>query len=103
MKIGDSHIMMADAWPGTSERGPKEYSSAGLWLYVPDCDRLYEQAVQAGCKELMPLRDAFWGDRMGKVKDPYGHCWAIATYKFVLSPEEIAQNKQAWEKSMLKS
>jgi PhnB protein len=39
----------------------------------------------------MPLQDMFWGDRYGKVADPFGHHWAIASRIEDLTPEEIAK------------
>jgi len=98
LRIGDSHFMLADAMPG-SERGPESFSTAGLWLYVEDCDGLYQRATENGCTVIYELMDAFWGDRMGKVRDPFGHCWAIATHKWDMSPEEIRQGQDAWLKS----
>ncbi len=88
--------MMADAWPRSWEKGPESSATAGLWVYVKDCDALYERASMAGCEVLMSMMDAFWGDRMGKVKDPYGHCWAIATHKWDLTPEEMKQRQEKW-------
>ena len=37
-----------------------------------------------------PIEDMFWGDRVGKVKDPYGHTWAFAAHKLVFSDDEMA-------------
>ncbi|MCB9766456.1 MAG: VOC family protein [Alphaproteobacteria bacterium] len=98
--LGSSRIMVADAWPGNSEHGPKESSTAGLWVYVEDCDALFKRAVDAGAESLMAPMDAFWGDRMGKVKDPFGHCWAVATWKEQLSGDEIQEREKAWLASM---
>jgi uncharacterized glyoxalase superfamily protein PhnB len=100
LRLGDSPIMVADAWPGTWETGPEGSVSAGLWVYVEDCDALFRRAKAAGCQELMPMEDAFWGDRMGKLKDPYGHAWAIATHKWILTPEEIKEREKEFLKSM---
>jgi len=96
MKIGDSHIMMSDAFPGNWEQGPRQSATAGMFLYVDDCDAFYNQAVAAGCEVLEEMMDAFWGDRMGKVKDPFGHCWAIASHKWVFTPKEMEQRQQEW-------
>ena len=93
VKIGDSQIMMADAWAGQWEQAPDGSSTMGLWLYVDDCDALMQRAVDAGCNVICEMMDAFWGDRMGKVKDPYGHCWAIATHKWDYTPEEMAKGE----------
>ena len=100
LRIGDANLMMADAWPGSWEKGPETAATMGLWLYVEDCDALFERAAGAGCEVVMPMMDAFWGDRMGKVKDPFGHCWAIATHKWEYTPEEIEQGMQEWLASM---
>jgi PhnB protein len=99
LKIGNSNIMMADVWPGNYETGPVNTATAGLFLYVEDCDKLYNQALKAGCMVVNEMVDAFWGDRMGKVKDPYGHCWSIATFKWVLTREEINKGMEDWMKS----
>jgi PhnB protein len=99
MKIGDSNIMMADAWPGNWEKGPDNSSTAGIFLYVENCDELYNRALSAGCEVVNEMMDAFWGDRMGKVKDPYGHCWSIASHKWDMTPEEIAKGQEEWLKS----
>ena len=66
---------------------------------VEDADKVYDQAVKAGAAATMPLEDQFWGDRYGKVKDPFGHTWAIATHIKDLSPEEM---KKAQDEAMAK-
>ncbi len=100
LKLGDSFIMMADAWPGTWEQGPKDRATTGLWVYVEDCDSVFKQAFEAGCEVLMPIEDAFWGDRFGKVKDPFGHCWAIATHNWEMTPDEMEEGQKEWLKNM---
>jgi PhnB protein len=100
LKIGDSNLMLSDAMEGTWESGPDESATAGLWVYVQDCDAFFERAVKNGCTVLQPLWDAFWGDRMGKVKDPFGHTWSIATRKIDLSPQEMAKGQEEWLESM---
>ena len=66
LKIGDSHIMVNDVMPGM--KGPKAFggSPASLWLYVENCDALFNRAVSAGAKVQMPMADQFWGDRAGR-------------------------------------
>lgn len=66
-----------------------------IHLQVDDCDAVFAKAVEAGCTVDMPLDDAFWGDRFGQVKDPFGHKWSIATTKRQVSEEEM---KAAMEK-----
>lgn len=100
MRIGNSHVMMADAWPGAWEQAPKGSSTAGLFVYVEECDKVFDRATKAGCETIFPMADMFWGDRMGKVKDPYGHCWAIATHKWEMTPEEMKKGQEEWLKSI---
>jgi uncharacterized glyoxalase superfamily protein PhnB len=100
MKLGNSHVMMADAWPGMWEKAPAGSATAGLFVYVEDCDRLFERATKAGCETIFPIADMFWGDRFGKVKDPYGHCWGIATHRWEMTPEEMKRGQDEWLKSM---
>ena len=100
LKIGNSHVMMADAWPGQWEKAPQTSTTVGLFLYVEDSYRVFERALRAGCEMIFPLADMFWGDRMGKLKDPYGHCWAVATHKLIFTPEEMEQGQREWLKSL---
>jgi len=102
MRIGDSTIMMTDANPQWNARSPKQLggSPVSLHLYVKDSDALFNRAVAAGCQVEMPIMDAFWGDRFGKVRDPFGHDWSIATHKEDLTPEEIARRGAEFFKNM---
>ena len=97
IKIGDSIIMLSDENPQMGCRGPQALGGAtvSLYLYVPDVDTAFEQAVAAGAKSLMPVADMFWGDRMGKLVDPFGHEWALAPHKEDLTPEEIKKRGEA--------
>ena len=60
-----------------------------IHLYVKDVEDVFARAVEAGATVAAPLANAFWGDRLGQLQDPFGHVWAIATHKEDLSPEEI--------------
>src|SRR5262249_25465322 len=100
LKLGNAHIMMADAWPGQWEQAPKTSATMGLFVYVEDCDRLFDRATKAGCETIFQIADMFGGDRMGKLKEPYGHGWAIATHKMNYTPEEVQRGQEEWLKSM---
>lgn len=91
LKIGDSMIMISDEMPGSATRSPQSLggTSVGVFLYLRDVDPVFSQAVAAGAKVEMPLADMFWGDRYGKLIDPYGHSWSLATHKEDVSPEEM--------------
>jgi uncharacterized glyoxalase superfamily protein PhnB len=101
IRIGDTHLMMSDAFPESYESGPESHVNASLFMYVEDCDTVYVKAVEAGCRVIHEMMDAFWGDRMGNVKDPYGHYWGIASYKWILTPEEIAKGQEEWMKTLI--
>ena len=97
IKIGDSPIMLADEAPERGHRSPHALGGTpvGICLYVEDVDSLAAQAVAAGAKEIMPVRDQFYGDRSGTFSDPYGHQWTIATHKEDVSPEEMRRRMAA--------
>jgi PhnB protein len=96
LKIGDSIIMLADEMPGSGCRTPQSLggTSVNIFLYVNDVDSVYNQAVRAGAKAEMPLADQFWGDRYGKVTDPFGHSWSLATHKEDVAPAEMQKRAQ---------
>lgn len=97
IKIGDSILMLGDECTEMYERSPQTIggSAVGLLLYVEDADAVVGEAVAAGAKMLEPLEDKFYGDRMGKFEDPFGHIWAVATHKEDVSPEEMEQRMAA--------
>ncbi|MEO8214800.1 MAG: VOC family protein [Myxococcales bacterium] len=98
IRIGNSRVMLNDAMMGA--KSPKAYggSPASLWLYVDDCDVLFNRAVAAGAEVSMPVADMFWGDRFGAVVDPFGHRWSLATRKEDLTPDEQDQRQREWMK-----
>jgi PhnB protein len=73
-------------------------SPASLWIYVENCDALFNRAVAAGAQVTMPMGDQFWGDRCGMVKDPHGYSWSIATHKEDLTKEEMEQRSREFFK-----
>jgi uncharacterized glyoxalase superfamily protein PhnB len=93
MRIGNSTIMLTDENPKWEMKSPSTLggSPVSIHLYVKDADKVFQRAVDAGCTAIMPIMDAFWGDRYGKVVDPYGYQWGIATHKEDLSPEETGR------------
>ncbi|HEV2470942.1 MAG TPA: VOC family protein [Candidatus Sulfotelmatobacter sp.] len=92
LQIGDSIIMLADEFPDFGAVGPDTKgggTSMGLHIYVNNVDQAFDRAVKAGAKVEMPVMDQFWGDRYGKLKDPFGHKWSIATHTKDLSMDEM--------------
>jgi PhnB protein len=91
IQIGDSFVMLADAFPQSVCRPPTELgaTTVSVFLYVEDVDAVVEQAVAAGATLTAGVDDMFWGDRYGRVKDPFGHEWEIATHVEDVEPEEM--------------
>src|SRR4051794_33018507 len=98
IKLGDSHVMLADEFPEMGARSPLSIGGTpvGICLYVPNVDAVFKQAVDAGAKVDRPVQDQFYGDRSGTVIDPFGHKWTIATHIEDVSPEEIGKRMAAW-------
>ncbi len=97
IRIGNSIVYLNDEMPTGPVRapGPSHQATCSIVLYVPDCDALYQRAVNAGATGLTPVADMFWGDRMGTVTDPFGYSWMIATHVKDLSEAELAKAAEA--------
>jgi PhnB protein len=91
LQIGDSIVMLSDEFPEMKCLSPESIggSPVGLFLYVEDVDKTFDQAVAEGAKVLDPVKDQFWGDRHGGIEDPFGHRWSISTHIKDLSQEEM--------------
>ena len=94
LRIGDSALMLVDAFPQMSALDPKALkgSPVTIHLYVNDVDATMAQAQRAGATLTMPAQDMFWGDRYGQLRDPFGHHWSVATHVQDLTPEQIQAN-----------
>ena len=97
IRIGDSTVMLVDAMPEWGSLGPKALKGTPvtIHLYVEDADAFVARAAQAGAKVTMPVAEQFWGDRYGKVEDPFGHHWSVATHVRDVTPEEMKKAMQA--------
>ena len=102
IRIGNSPVMLADEHPDMGAVGPKSLkgSPVSLLVYVEDVDGCFARAVGAGGRQIRPVEDQFYGDRMGIVEDPFGHHWSIATHKEDLSPEELQRRHDDFMKKM---
>ena len=96
VKIGDSQVMLVDEMPEWGALGPKALkgSPVTIHIYVEDVDALVARAVKAGAKVTMPVAEQFWGDRYGKLEDPFGHHWSVATHVRDVTPEEMKKAMQ---------
>jgi PhnB protein len=97
IKIGDSAIMLADEAPERGASAPQTVGGTpvGLMIYVEKVDAVFDQAVKAGAKVEMPVKNQFYGDRSGSIMDPFGHKWTIATHIEDVPPDEMAKRAAA--------
>ena len=98
IQIGNSTIMLSEENPqwGATSAETMGGSPASLHLYLPNVDATFQQAVDAGCTVVAPLMDTFWGDRYGKVADPFGYQWGLATHVEDVSEEEMGKRAAQW-------
>ena len=97
VQIGDSRLFLFDEMPEHGALGPQALkgSPVTIHLQVLDADATFARAVAAGATVAMPLADMFWGDRYGRVVDPFGHHWSVATHMREVSREEMVTAMQA--------
>jgi PhnB protein len=95
--IGDSHLMLADESNVGETKAPRTLkgTAGGVFLYVEDVDATFKQALKAGAKQSQAVQDMFWGDRFGKLTDPFGHVWMLATHVEDVSPAELQKRMAA--------
>ena len=104
LKIGDSIIFINDDFPGMAEApAPGVTPSLFMFLYTEDVDSVYNRAVSMGSMVVMPLENMFWGDRYGKVMDPFGHQWGIAQHVEDVAPQEMKRRQDAMAANMAKA
>jgi PhnB protein len=104
IKIGDSHVMLADEFPERNIKGPKPRGgeTSSLMIYIPDVDTAFKRALDAGgtVDPGMELKDQFYGDRSGTVVDPFGHKWTLATHIKDVPEEEMHKAMEEMAKEM---
>lgn len=95
--IGDSMVMLGEENPQQNAKSPAAFGGTpvSIMLYVPDVDAVFKKATAAGAKADAPPADMFWGDRYGKLTDPFGHSWGIATHVEDVTPEEMKKRMAA--------
>jgi len=96
VNIGHGLLMLSDPYEGHTPSPDKlGGTTATLALYVEDVDATVARAVAAGAKVVMAVDDRFYGDRSGRILDPFGHMWNIATHIEDVSPEEMDRRMAA--------
>jgi len=104
LQIGDSRLMLSDEFPGMANApGSTPNSSNSIVLYTDNVDEVFNRAVKAGAKVEMPLENQFWGDRYGKLRDPFGHQWGLAQHVEDVAPAEIERRGKEWMAKMSKT
>jgi PhnB protein len=98
LRIGDSVVFVTDEGDGegVAPAGAGGHVTAVMALTVPDVDRLWARAVAAGCEVIYPLADQFYGDRGGRLRDPFGHQWMLSTHIEDVSREDLDRRMQAF-------
>ena len=91
LEIGDSIIMLADAFPDMGGKSPKTIGGTPvtIMVYVEDVDSVYDRALKAGASVDRKVEDQFYGDRAGSFVDPFGHRWHVATHVEDVTAEEM--------------
>jgi uncharacterized glyoxalase superfamily protein PhnB len=102
LAVGDSRLFLCDDIPGFGVRAPQSVGGAtsSFYLYVEDADAAFGRAVKAGATAVHEPMDAFWGDRCGTVRDPFGYQWDLATHVEDVPPDEMKRRGDAFLKEM---
>jgi PhnB protein len=104
LKIGDSHVFLSDEFPGmNSAPMPGVKSACGIFLYLENVDAAFDRAVSGGATVDMPLMNQFWGDRYGKITDPFGHQWGLSQHVEDVAPDEMKRRSEEWRANMAKA
>jgi len=104
LKIGDSIFFVNDEFPGMCAAPSGDSANPFyLFVYTDNVDKIYNRSVTAGCRVDMPLQDQFWGDRYGKVTDPFGHQWGLAQHVEDVAPEEMKRRSDEMTAKMSKA
>jgi len=100
IRIGDSIIMLSDVFPGADTASPSSMgtTTVTLHLYSKDVDALWDRAVAAGAKVAMPLENQYWGERYGRLVDPFGHHWSLSM-RTKMPRAEMAEKQREAEAS----
>ncbi|WP_394778664.1 VOC family protein [Undibacterium sp.] len=101
LDIGGYKLMLSDEYPEHDIVGPETASSvtSAMYLQVSNADQVAAAAIAAGATIVTPLEDQFYGERSGKLRDPFGHHWMISQTVARVSPEEMQQRFDAMFKS----
>ena len=93
LEIGDSVVMLADAFPDMGAPTPQALGGTPITMmvYVEDVDAVFQRALEAGATADREVENQFYGDRAGQFTDPFGHKWYVATHVEDVPPDEMAR------------
>jgi uncharacterized glyoxalase superfamily protein PhnB len=91
LDFGGTTLMISDEHPELGIRGPQSHGvfTSGIHLHVEDADAMIARAVDAGATVVRPASDAFYGERSGTVRDPFGYEWNLGHEIEKVEPEEM--------------
>ena len=105
IKIGEASILLADEWEGTGASSPSALGGCPviIHLQVDNIDAIAKTAIDAGATVIFPVQDQFYGERAGRLQDPFGHMWLLSMKIEQLSDAEMRSREQAYLKQNVKS
>lgn len=97
IRIGDSTVMLSEENKEWGNKSPATLGGSPMFLmiYVSDVDAAFKKAIAAGASEVHPVKDQFYGDRSGTLKDPYGYQWTLSTHVEEVSESEAQRRMEA--------
>ena len=97
IRIGDSTLMMSEENKEWGNKSPATLGGSPMFLmiYVPDVDAAFKKAIAAGATEVRAVKDQFYGDRSGTLKDPFGYQWTLSTHIEEVSQDEAQRRMEA--------
>lgn len=95
MQLGPATLMLSDPFPEYGIHAPSHDTGCAVHLHVDNADAVLDRGAAAGGTVLMPATDHFYGERSGKLKDPFGHTWLIGHEIESLTPQEMQRRYSA--------
>ncbi|MDE2030245.1 MAG: VOC family protein [Alphaproteobacteria bacterium] len=102
IRVGNSRLMMTDEGCALGAKSPMALGGApvSFYLYVADADATYNLALKEGGTVIRAIEDRFYGDRVGMIRDPFGHVWSVATHIEDVPKDELMRRAQDMQKKM---
>ena len=100
IKIGDASILLADEWEGVGATSPSALGGSPVIIHleVDDVDAIAKRAIDAGAKVIFPVENQFYGERAGRLQDPFGHLWLLSTKIEAVPAPEIRKRERSWSR-----